>query len=186
VTTLGDLRAASKDPGPLLESIGLLMAGRTQAAFRDQGRGGNQWPGRGVPNRIGILEDLRAGRTPPERRFEARPAGIDTGRLRSSIAYRVEGNSVVIGSNLSYASDVQRGSPKTIQVQGDLRKALAAWLRSLTGDRRAAMRRAFGYLFHVGALTVKVPARPFVLLTEDDRKKILALARAYYTGGFAK
>lgn len=183
MTTLGDLRRASKDPRPLMDAVGLLMVSRCQAAFREQRRGSVSWPERAVPNRAGILEDLRAGRTPPERRFEPRPAGIDTGRLRSSIAYRVDGTSVTVGSNLPYASDVQRGSSKTIVVDGDLRRSLTAWLRSLPRDRRRAMRRSFGYLFHVGFLTVRTPPRPFVMLTDEDRQAISAMARRYYTGG---
>lgn len=163
------------------------MVGKTQQAFRDQGRGGVAWQGRGVPNRVGILRDLEAGRTPPERRFEARPAAIDTGRLRASIAYRVEGEStVVVGSSLPYASDVQRGSSVSINVTGQLRSALADWLRSLQGERKRVARSAMGWLFRVGVLTTTVPPRPFVMVTDEDRRKIRELTAAYFGGGYLK
>lgn len=184
MANLDDLRHAAKDPRPLLEAIGLMMVGKTQSAFRDQGRGGQRWQARGVPNRAGILEDLRAGKSPPERRFQDRPAGIDTGRLRSSIAYRIEGETVTIGSKLDYASDVQRGANKTISIDAGMRRALAEWLRSLSKDRRRDMRRAFGYLFHSGVFKIVTPPRPFVMVTDEDRRQIVELARKYFTGGF--
>ena len=180
------MREAAKDPAPLLNAVGLYMVGKTQQAFRDQGRGGVSWPGRAGPNRVGILRDLEAGRVPPERRFEPRPAAIDTGRLRASIAYRVQGDTVIVGSNLDYASDVQRGSTVSIQVTGSLRIALAAWLRSLKGDRKRQARAAMGWLFRVGVLTVNVPARPFVMVTDQDRATIRAMAAKYFAGGYLK
>lgn len=167
--------------GPLANAVGLYMVGKAQGAFREQGRPSNAWPGRAPVNRIGILLDLQQGRKPPERRFESRPAAIDTGRLRQSIAYRVQDNSVVVGSNLPYASDVQRGSSKTIPVD---RRALAAWLRGLSGARKDQMRRAFGPLFASGSLTVKVPPRPFLVVTDEDRRQINDLARKFFAGAF--
>lgn len=182
---LEGLKHATQNPVPLLNAVGLFMVGRTQQAFRDQGRDA-RWLPRGVPNRVGILTDLEQGRAPPERRFEDRPAAIDTGRLRASIAYRVAGGTVTVGSNLAYASDVQRGSAKTIRVEGQVRSALAEWLRSLTGDRQKAMRRAFGFLFHAGSLTVNVPPRPYLVVTDADRKTIRDMAARFFSGGYLK
>jgi len=172
-----------KNIRPLAEAVGLMLVGRAQSSFRDQGRPGFPWAGRGVPNKAGILLDLIQGKEPPERRFEARPAGIDTGRLRASIAYKVDGDVVTIGSNLPYASDVQRGATKTIAVAGNARQALAAWLKTLKGERKKSMQKAFGYLFRVGALTVTTPPRPFVMITDEDRRKVQDMARAYFQGG---
>lgn len=183
--TLAQLRERARDPRPILEAIGLLMVGRTQRAFSDQGRGGVAWLPRAVPNKAGVLEDLRAGKTPPERRWEPRPAGLDTGRLRSSIAYRVAGRTVEVGSNLPYASDVQRGATKTITLDQELRSALAAWLRSLSGGRKRLAHRAFGFLFHTGVLRVTTPPRPFVMVTDQDRRDIRALVARYFRGGDA-
>ena len=157
---------------PLARAVGLLLVGKSQAAFRQQGRPAGSWAARGVPNRIGVLMGLKAGRVPPERRFEPRPAAIDTGALRQSISSTVSGSTVRVGTNLAYAGDVQRGSTKTITVDSGTRKALADWLRTLTGARKQEARRAFGFLFRTGSLTVTVPPRPFLVLTDEDRKQI--------------
>jgi len=186
VPLLNRLYEATRDPKGLADAVGLYMVGKTQRAFRDQQRAGVAWAPRSVPNRIGILEDLRQGKTPSERRFEARPAAIDTGRLRSSIAYRVVGDTVVFGSNLPYASDVQRGSTKTVQIDGTIRAGLAAWLRSLSGDKKRQARAAMGWLFRAGSLTVTVPPRPFVAVDDDDRKAIRAMAAKFFGGEYLK
>lgn len=180
---LESLKERLKNPEPLMQGIGLYLVGQAQRAFREQGRGGTSWAERSVPNRMGVLMDLQQGKTPPARRFQARPAAIDTGRLRSSIAHRIEGTRVIVGSNLPYASDIQRGGTKTVQMDAQLRRALADWLKSLRGERRTAMRRAFGFLFQTGSLTVTTPARPFLMVTEEDRRKIQELIRQYLAGG---
>lgn len=166
----------------LARTVGAMLVGRMQSSFRIQGRGGVQWPARSVPNKAGILEDLKAGRTPPERRWESRPAGLDTGRLRSSIAFTVSGNELTIGSNVAYASDVQKGSTRTIQVDGQIRQTLAVWLRSLSGQRKKDARKAMGFLFRTGSLTISIPPRPFLILTDDDRRDIQELSRKFFGG----
>ena len=185
IVALTKLRNALNDPRPLLQAVGLLMVGRAQSAFRDQGRGGVSWLPRGVPNRMGVLEDLKAGRSPPSRRWDATPAGIDTGRLRQSIAYRIEGaTKVVVGSNLPYASDVQRGATKTLELDAGLRSSLSAWLKKLGGDKGTRARASFGPLFSLGALTITTPPRPFLTITPDDRREINETARRYFSGGY--
>lgn len=177
-----NLRAAARDPRQLLQAVGLMMVGRSQRAFTDQGRDG-AWSPRAVPNRVGVILDLQEGRNPPERRWDARPAGIDSGRLRSSIAFKVQGARVVVGSSLPYASDVQRGSSKTIPLDRSTKHALAAWIRGLGGARKTQAQRAFGPLFRQSSLSVVVPPRPFLVLTQDDRRDILALAKRFFDRG---
>jgi phage gpG-like protein len=175
---LTNLANAMSQPDAARKAIGLYLVGRAQDAFRKQAKGGAAWAPRAVPNRAGVLRDLQAGRTPSSRRFDARPAAIDTGRLRSSIAYRLKGeSSVVVGSNVEYASDVQRGSATTIDIDANLRKSLNSWLKGLgkTSKGKAA-RAAFGPLFTAGKLTVTVPPRPFIGIDAEDRRKINELA----------
>lgn len=193
---LEHLRARLANPTPALHAVGLLLVGRAQRTFAEQRAGGQEWPERGVPNRIGILMDLKAGKNPPERRWDARPAGVDTGRLKGSISYRVEANKVVVGSRVAYASDVQLGGPRTIEVSGELRRALAAWLRKLSNAssrarkanypakeaRSQAARAAFGPLFHRGVLTVDVPPRPFLEIDDEGRNQIRSVVEAYLAG----
>jgi hypothetical protein len=86
---------------------------------------------------------------------------------------------------LNYASDVQRGSTKTIQVDDGLKKAISAWLKGLKGAQQAAARKSFGFMLAKGfsAFTTQVPARPFVTLCPEDRKRISELARAFFANG---
>jgi phage gpG-like protein len=186
---LENLRARLANPVPLMQAVGVYLVGAAQRAFKNQGRGGEAWADRSVPNRFGILADLQAGKQPPERRWDARPAGVDTGRLRSSIDYRVEGMRVIVGSRLSYASDVQLGGARQVELTPELRSALAAWLRKLSGAakrarkgsypakeaRYQAARASFGPLFHSGVLTADVPARPYLMITDEDRQRIRGL-----------
>lgn len=178
------LRAAAKNPKPLLEAVGLYMVGQVQGTFRLQGRPGlGAWTPRSVPNRMGILMDLLEGRTPPARRWDPTPAGVDTGRLKGSIAYRITGNlEVTVGSPLPYASDVQRGATKTVTVDGGLRSALAGWLRGLSGEEKKRGRAAMGFLFHTGSLTVTTPPRPFAGVTDENRRRIREMAGAFFLG----
>lgn len=185
-----------REPGPILDAIGLMLVGRAQSAFRDQGRGGVSWLPRSVPNRAGVLMDLKAGKKPSERRWDPRPAGIDTGETRASITHEVHGTRVEVGSNLNKATEIQEGATTTIALDRDLRGKLAAWLRSLTGaakrgkkdarasksERASKARQAFGPLFTLGALTVITPPRPFLMITDADRRDAFALARDFFFG----
>jgi len=179
MTTLSEIRQKSRDPRDLMNAIGVFLTGKIQGTFRSQGRGGQSWAPRSVPNKAGILADLAAGRNPPERRFQDRPAAIDTGRLRGSISYRVDGDTVTVGSTVAYASDVQRGGTKTITVD---KRALDAWIRSLSGDRKTAVRRAFSAIRKAGSYTVTVPPRPFVFVTDEERRQILDMAKKFFGG----
>lgn len=180
---LTNLSERLRDPRDVLAAIGLFLVGKMQSTFRDQGRGPIRWLGRHVPNRFGVLTDLKEGRTPPERRWDSRPAGIDTGRLRSSLAFRVEGDKVVVGSNLPYASDVQQGGTSSIDLDADLRQKLGKWLKSLSGDRQKTARESFGFAFHEGQYTITTPPRPFVFVSPEDRREVDKLTRSLLLGG---
>ena len=77
-------------PEPILRQLGLVLLADAQKAFSDQKLGDISWPAR-YPNQeaphvniAGVVADFLAGRkTPPERRFQNRPAGVDTRRRRS-------------------------------------------------------------------------------------------------------
>jgi len=89
-----------ENPKAALTAIGVMMVAESQDAFQQQRHGSVEWPARSNPNVYGILADFAAGKSaPPARRFQDRPALIDTGRLRSSIAFRVSGKSVTVGTD---------------------------------------------------------------------------------------
>ena len=123
------------DPRAMLRPMGALILARAQKAFGDQKRGSRAWWPRAVPNVIGILEDLRRGSTPPERRFQARPAGMDRGDLYRSIstpsAARYVGmDTVEVGSRLPYAANVQFGGEVDVEIDAALKAKIKRYLGS--------------------------------------------------------
>lgn len=195
---------ALDDPKDMLNAIGAMLASRARMAFQKQKRGAKAWAPRHVPNVPGILADLRTGKRPPERRFDARPAGIDTGRLLADISHQLVGKDVVqVGSSLPYAGLIQYGGDVDIPVPPAIKHALSKWLDSLdrtasraekaargvgpkSGDVAGAAaktgkaglaRRAMGYLLNpkVTAITWTVPPRPFVGVFPEDLADIRRL-----------
>jgi phage virion morphogenesis protein len=85
-------------PPPMLRIIGAYMLGSVDRTFREGGSPAASWKP-WAPSTV--------------KRFGKRAAGrkilIGSGRLKNSVTYRVEGNSVFIGSNLIYAGIHQRG-----------------------------------------------------------------------------
>jgi phage gpG-like protein len=160
---------ALENPIATLKAIGSLMTAESQRAFVDQRFGDEAWQPRRVPNVLGIIADFHAGKSePPQRRFEDRPALANTGRLRSSIAFRVVGtDTVVVGSNLPYASVHQHGGRVESETMTEsVRELLARWLRG----KGARWRERLGWLLNRKLLGQRlestVPARRFVGITD--------------------
>lgn len=190
------------NPTGLLRPMAALILARAQKAFTDQRRGSREWAPRAVPNVIGILEDLRRGSTPPERRFQPRPAGQDRGDLYRSVtiptaAAYVGNDTVEVGSRLPYASDVQNGGERDVPVDAALKGKIKAYLDKQGRRTRKVERLAFeesgprqvdparygaavaretmlkdalSWLLapRVQGFTAKIPARPFVMITDED------------------
>lgn len=162
-----------KVPVSALNAIGAYLVSQSQAAFRSQSFNGERWQERLVPNVPGIVRDLNRGGVPAARRFQARPALVDTGTLRKSINFSAQPNAVVVGSTLAYAAVHHRGGttePVELTAQG--RKALARFLRT-----RPAMQESLGHLFNKPKVVRNVPARPFVGLQQGDAEEIEAILR---------
>lgn len=182
---LADIRLRLMRPNDLLVGAGLYMKGVTQAAFRAQGRPGvPTWKDRDVPNVVGIIEDIKAGRTPPERRWESRPANIDTGALRQSVTFEVVGTTTVqVGSWLPYASKVQAGGESSISIPDSLAGEIRRYIRSRRGGRRKALQLRLKKALRIGAFNFTKPPRPFLMVTKDDRARLIAMARRFiFTG----
>lgn len=196
--------AGQVTPRILLAQVGAFVKSKAQAAFRDQKRGNVSWPERGVPNVFGIIADLKAGKRPPARRFESRPAGVDSGFTRKMIAYRVTSDSdVEIGVTSKGAHLLQKGGESESEVidqtvrdglykflYGSKSKAIKYERRYKNPDSgkveiygmnllRVAAKRALGFLFNKKffgkRLTMKVPARPFLMVTADDQRDLVRL-----------
>lgn len=157
-----------KNPAFALHAGGTLLAARARRAFAEQGKGGKPWVARSVPNVLGIISDLEAGRDPPPRRFDARPALEDTGRLQGSIRYRVvSNNSIELVAATPYASTHEHGGTVTKRIGPDVVKGLARLLK-----RRPELRVSLGWLFSYAKagkpITVRIPERPYLRPTPKD------------------
>lgn len=163
------------DLGPALHGAGAYLVSQVQRAFREQRRGSHEWPERMSPNVPGIVSDLNRGAAILQRRFEARPALSDTGRLRQSISYRISGkDQVYVGSSVTYADVHHFGKLTQHRLTPAGRGRLAELLR-----RRPELRPDLGWLFHTPAFDVRVRARPFLAVTDDDRRVVQEIVEDY-------
>ena len=183
--TFEGLKKKIGGPEPLLKAIGVFLVGESQRAFRAQKFKGKEWLPRKTPNVAGIVRDLMTNSSVKPRRFEPRPALIDTGRLRGSIAYRVSGNKVEVGTKLSYASLHQTGGEsESLPGAGKggnktLRRNLKDFLARTDDD---TLREKLGWLFGVDSFKINVPARPFLGITQEARKRIQVMILSFLGG----
>jgi len=100
---------------PLLSIAGSVMRSSIEQTFREQGSPAGSWPPLAPWTRTGALSRFgyRKGKLTHGRAGGAMLAGklmlIDSGRLKNSITYTVQGNILLIGSNLAYAAIQQLG-----------------------------------------------------------------------------
>jgi phage gpG-like protein len=98
----------------------------------------------------------------------------DTGRLRSSIAGRIQGaNQVVLGTNVKYAAIHNYGG--TINVPALAPKRAKA-LRWMTPGGVIFARRARAH-------PVRIPARPFMVLQQEDESTFRRIVESHLTRG---
>jgi len=168
------IRKTLTDQKTLLKQIGILMVAESQDAFKAQRWDGTPWRPRGKVNTFGILADFGQGRSsPPSRRMDQRPALVDTGALRRSIAYRVVGRVVKVGTVLPYANVHQKGGKtKSVRVTKTIQERLAKWLKR----QSKTIKGRLGWLLNRRYMGVqiegKVPARPFVGITAATRRNV--------------
>lgn len=195
------LEVALKNPDRILKQIGVVLLGEAQKAFREQKFNDEQWPARypgqkGAPvNIAGLIADFRAGRTrPPARRFQDRPAGIDTGQtlrsLNTAQALTVQGLTVQVQSNTVGAKMTQGGGTSVQLITKQVKERLAEWMKRSRRRLRREQGRAqparaedaaasqLGWLFSKKSLKTKVTPRPFLGVTKEAERKIIAI-----TGG---
>lgn len=144
-TALGRLEQAGQNLREPLDVVGRIVADSTRRRF-ETGRGPG---GRGWQPSYRALE--QGGRTL-----------ADTGRLRDSITHVVEGDSVLVGTNVVYGAVHQFGA--TIEARS------APYLRFKIAGRWARRKR------------VTLPARPFLGFDDDDRRDVLAVLEDYLQG----
>ena len=183
--TIARVTARLGEPGPLLSRLGLLLVRESTKAFAEQSFDGVAWPERypGQPtprvNIAGVVADLNAGRNPSRRRFDPRPANVDTNSLRRSISSRVDvaSQSVEVGSWLAHAGRAHGGGETVQPVTGEVKRGLKLLLR-----RRPDLRPRLAFLFHRTQLRTEVTPRPFVGVTSRTAPLLTAAAERYFAG----
>jgi phage gpG-like protein len=171
-----------ENPEPALKGIGAMMVSESQRAFTEQKFGEDEWRPRAVPNIAGIISDFHAGkREPPKRRFEDRPALVDTGALKgpAGIVFKVMGNVVVVGSNRPGVGTLHKGGKvESLPITASVQELLGKWLAG-KGSKWADK---LGFLLNEKwtgkTRKMKVPKRPIVGLTEqtiEDIREIIGV-----------
>jgi len=137
------LEGRLRDPGGLLQSIGAALVASTRLRFKIDQRG---------PDGVSWSKSARAA-----------AGGTNTlvrsGRLLRSIAARVRGDTVEVGTNVKYAAAHQFGAQtKATIIRPRRGKALKFKIGGVTIVRKSVN--------HPGS---KIPARPFLGLSTGDR-----------------
>jgi phage gpG-like protein len=193
------------DRGPmgLLKSFGLILSRESKDAFAKQRFGSIKWPARypdqtgAKLNVAGALMDLGKGPKIKERRFQDRPAAVDTGSLKNSIASSTDRESagvysVKVGTVLPYANTQHKGGVSRIAITQTMRVNYAKLWEKFKGFRAKARRgessaidranaeigmlalRRLSFLRNpvVSEYVVNVNARPFVGITAQALQDI--------------
>lgn len=181
-TRVEALKRLADDARPILKHVGLHLVRATQRAFRDQKRVA-PWDPRRVPNIPGALQDLSTSSSVKARRFQDRPALVDTGRLRSSMAYRFVTKTLIeFGTVVSYAGLHQRGGVSEISTTAAMRTNLGRWLK-----KHPEWEEDFGMflspIFAPGrAIRFRVRKRVFVAYLPSDRAVVEKLIGKFFRG----
>lgn len=166
------LRGALTDKGPILDSIGAILEAGAQEAFAEQRFGDFAWPER-YPNQsepfiniAAALSDFNKGRDEPlPRRFDRRPALLDTSELMGSVRSRVlSSDTVDAGSTVPYAPQHQWGLVSSQPVTPQAKNRIAKWLLTPGGT---PYRGKLTFLLQPNRTTLdtQINQRPFLGVT---------------------
>lgn len=187
------------DMTPILKAVGEAAVSHSQAAFEEQEFDGKEWPER-YPNQMdpkinvaGSLLDLNKGGEINARRFNDRPAGVDSGEGWQSIAWQQTGfDSLEVGSPFDYMSRLNfGGESEPIPIGPEAREGFA----DLVKQNR-------GYAQHVGWMlarrklandekvwafdeyTANVAPRPFIGTSKQFEKDMAEIVVGKIEGRF--
>ncbi len=167
-----------KDPTPIMESLGAFVKAGSAQRFDDQGDPPLSWPERMTPNIPGVIADMNRSPNIKARRFQGRPAAIDTNRMAASVDYVVVSpEMVLIGSNLEYAgTQFHGGESQTEAITEKGQGNLWTFLRS---GRGSAHRSDLGFLLNrkmTGQrIDVEIQSREFIGMNEREREEAVEL-----------
>ena len=134
-----DIEYRMDHPQVFLNQVGLIQVADAQKHFVQQSFGGIPWPER-YPNQngaklnvAGALSDAAAGMNAPKaRRFDSRPAAMDTGILKNSISYTIgigSNPSVTVGTTAPNAQITQEGGTSIQVITDAMRTTINGWLK---------------------------------------------------------
>lgn len=162
-------------PERALKQVGVLMVAESQAAFKKQTFGRKKWDARAPINVYGLIADFSLPKTPPGRRFDNRPALVDTGQLRRTIDYDFLGaKEIEVGSNLDYSGVLNFGGPiESKPITEAVQSRIARWLKTQTGTIRSKLSWLVFPSMTGKTLKGEVAPRPFVGLTDQTVEDII-------------
>ena len=157
--TLGRLARKVADLRPVMREISFVMLEAVHQNFESQGRP-NPWKKSKRAARSG-------GRTLQ-----------DTKRLWRSISARSDASSAMVGTNVVYAAAHHFG------FKGRVTAHVAAHRRKQASrdQKQGRKKTASGVSFvraHTRTMNINLPARPFLVLADDDTRKIVERMRRY-------
>lgn len=146
------LRKKIENPSRLMKRLGKEIVAESQKAFRNQSLGEIQWderyPNQTSPfiNYAGALMDLGKGPSIKSRRFDRRPALIDTGMLLGSIAVdkQEKPNVIRAGTTREGMAIHQWGGTTRMRITETMIANLEKLLEESKPKARAAYRWKFG------------------------------------------
>ena len=191
---LPGLKERVDDVRPALKQMGAIMLATSQKAFADQAYGPERWPERyeGQPDPFisvaGALSDLIRDRQIKNRRFDRRPALVDTGMLRNSLTFSVKGKkSVSVGTTDPKAPKHLFGQTSTQAVTDIARKRLSKEyhrLKRQDGARFDAVKK-LGFLHTVSTLDTQIQQRVFLGFFPDLERELADVVEDHIAGGGA-
>lgn len=145
------LRKKIENPSRFMKRVGLEMVAESQKAFRNQCLGDIQWderyPNQTEPfiNYAGALMDLQKGASVKSRRFDRRPALVDTGMLSRSIAVdkQERPNVIKVGTTREGMAVHQWGGETRMRIT----ETMIANLEKILEESKAKARRAYRWKF---------------------------------------
>jgi phage gpG-like protein len=190
------LGATLENPRRIVVAFRQILKAQSQRAFAEQKFGEITWPARYPSqkspklNIAGAVQDLSTGPRIKARRFEDRPALLDTGILRRSIAAEIKSDDTVeVGTKVPYAIKHQVGGesrqPITAGILENLKRVLKYEEYGKTKKGKAKkidaktqmLRKRLGFLFGTPELVTKINRRPFLGLTDATKNKCLQIVR---------
>lgn len=162
---LGGIVERVERPRGMWERIGMSLVVSTQRRFEEESApDGSPWP----PS---VRALTKGGRTL-----------TDTARLFQSISFNASDAGVEVGTNVVYGAIHQFGG----EIKQGAREQVIHFKRnSKTGATRFAKankRATFAQKAKVGPRTIKMPARPYLGIDEDDNRDIAAIAEDWLAG----